>query len=977
MELINNTVFLPKTDFPMKASLQQLDKIITKWWEDPRHYQEFLNKNKNNEPFVLLMGPPYANGSLHLGHLVNLILKNLCIRYKNLTGYYTPIIPGWDCHGLPIELKVEELRKNNKNKDNQNKDKKDLFKNKEQYKDLLLEFRKECRDFANNWQQVQEKEMKSFGFIADYKNKYSTLSNEAIQGVFSCLFKSLEKGYIYRDMMPIMWSTAECTSLSDAEIEYKDDHISTSVDFVCRITLMPKKPELTDSLVMMWTTTPWTLPSNQACCYRKDLVYSLVKINHFIFWVAKNLIKDVCDRIKTFHNINEDFSILREETGDIFEGAMISHPVYETEVPMLEGDHVFDTIGTGFVHTAPAHGEEDFIICKKNNIIPIQYVNENGFFSIDTPEFNGLNIFEGQKEIIEYMGNDIVTVIQYQHSYPFSARGKVPMIFRLSEQWFLDIEKSCIRKKALELTEKIKWIPSDNRNRMKSMLENRGQWCLSRQRLHGVIIPFFTNKKSGEVLNDKIVNNRIFKALKESGDNGCDFWYKEDPRMFLIDLYNINDFDPSYDVVDVWFESGVVFSYSLQSQKHLMELRKKNIINNEENSNYIKIKSITDILIEGVDQYRGWFQSTLLTSIANDNVANIGGKMFQSEYPYSNILSHGFVLDDNGRKMSKSLGNIISAQEALEKSGIDILNLSVISVEFSQDIKIGPKIWEAQSEIYRKIRNVLKYLIGVTESSHLLCEKDIDNMDILEQWMINRLILLNKKLTSLVNDFDFKNIVLELYRFITTDLSSFYMEIRKDLIYCGDVISNLKRNESIYVFTLIRNFLIHWLKPLLPITTEEAFHFITKNNIRNIDLTTLTSVHSVNIDLGIITKENIKNKNILQYSFDKIENIRTYLTSWKLLIEEARQKKIIGSGLEVDLYVSLPVFLIGEESLVEDLLQISSLFNTEDNQKRVEKSIKEKCNRCWKHTDLSIINVKDSTFNVCKRCSLVLLNYKN
>jgi isoleucyl-tRNA synthetase len=250
-------------------------------------------------------------------------------------------------------------------------------------------------------------------------------------------------------------------------------------------------------------------------------------------------------------------------------------------------------------------------------------------------------------------------------------------------------------------------------------------------------------------------------------------------------------------------------------------------------------------------------------------------------------------------------------------------------------------------------------------------------MDILEQWMINRLILLNKKLTSLVNDFDFKNIVLELYRFITTDLSSFYMEIRKDLIYCGDVISNLKRNESIYVFTLIRNFLIHWLKPLLPITTEEAFHFITKNNIRNIDLTTLTSVHSVNIDLGIITKENIKNKNILQYSFDKIENIRTYLTSWKLLIEEARQKKIIGSGLEVDLYVSLPVFLIGEESLVEDLLQISSLFNTEDNQKRVEKSIKEKCNRCWKHTDLSIINVKDSTFNVCKRCSLVLLNYKN
>jgi isoleucyl-tRNA synthetase len=635
---------LPKTAFSMKANLPTREPDIINYWKKIELYKELRLANKGKEKFVLHDGPPYANGNIHMGTALNKILKDIVVKFHQMEGKDSVYVPGWDCHGLPIEWKIEEQYKKNK-------------KNKNEVP--INEFRKECRDFASKWIEVHKEQFQRLGVIGDWNNYYSTMSFDAEAQIVRELGKFLNEGSLYRGYKPVLWSTVEKTALADAEVEYKDhksDTIYTSFE-----VKNSKDNKLKDVEIIIWTTTPWTIPANKALAYNKNLKYIVIKIEEETDYkdrkilVADALLKSVLDECKI-----KKFSKVLELNGQNLEGTICKHPFskigFDYDIPMLEANFVTTEQGTGIVHCAPSHGPDDFNLCLNNGIKAIETVDGDGKYTDIIPLFKGMHIFKANSLVIEKLKNEknLLASGELIHSYPHSWRSKAPLVHRATPQWFISMESHDLRKKALKAIDDTKFYPKKGKERLKSMIETRPDWCVSRQRVWGVPIPVFISKKTNKVLIDDEVTENIAAIFEKEG---ADCWFEDDAQKFLGKKYKSSDYEKLNDIVEVWFDSGSTHSYVLEKREDLIWP--------------------ASMYLEGSDQHRGWFHSSLLESCGTRGRA-----------PFNSILSHGFVVDGKGLKMSKSLGNIMAPQDILKKYGADILRIWVAASDYAEDLRI-------------------------------------------------------------------------------------------------------------------------------------------------------------------------------------------------------------------------------------------------------------------------------------------------
>ena len=648
---------LPKTAFSMKANLPNKEPGIIDYWNKINLYEKLRSSSKGKEKFVLHDGPPYANGNIHMGTALNKILKDLVVKFHQMSGKDSVYVPGWDCHGLPIEWKIEEQYKKNK-------------KNKDEVP--INEFRKECRDFANKWIEVHKDQFQRLGVIGDWENYYSTMSFEAEAQIVRELGKFLKEGSLYRGYKPVLWSTVEKTALADAEVEYKD-HKSDTIYTSFKVK-KSKFEKLNNSEVIIWTTTPWTIPANKALAYSKSLKYLIIKIEDESTFkerkiiVAETLLKSVLEDCKI-----KKFKKILEFLGKEFEGTICSHPLsnigYNYDIPMFEARFVTTEQGSGIVHCAPSHGPDDFNLCLNNGIKALETVDGDGKYTKNVPLFEGIHIFKANSIVIEKLSEqkNLLAKGELLHSYPHSWRSKAPLVHRATLQWFISMDSHGLRKKALKAIEDTEFYPSKGKERIKSMIELRPDWCVSRQRVWGVPLPIFISKKTNEILIDEKVTENIASIFEKEGADG---WFSGDTQRFLGKKYKSQDYEKLSDIVEVWFDSGATHSYVLEKRKDL--------------------KWPASMYLEGSDQHRGWFHSSLLESCGTRGRA-----------PFDSILSHGFVVDGKGLKMSKSLGNIIPPEDILKKYGADILRIWVAASDYAEDLRIDYSILEQHSESYR------------------------------------------------------------------------------------------------------------------------------------------------------------------------------------------------------------------------------------------------------------------------------------
>ena len=887
---------LPKTAFSMKANLPNKEPEILKHWDKINLYKELRKSNLGNEKFVLHDGPPYANGNIHMGTAYNKILKDIIVKFHQMNGEDSVYVPGWDCHGLPIEWKIEEQYKKNK------KNKNDV---------PISEFRKECRTFAEKWIQVHKTQFKRLGVIGDWENYYSTMSFDAEAQIVRELGKFLKEGSLYKGFKPVLWSTVEKTALADAEVEYLD-HTSDTIYASFPI----KKSNLSDlegAEAIIWTTTPWTIPANRALAFNQNLDYCIIKIedsgdfkNKKIL-LCKNLLESVIKDCKI-----TNYKLINSFKGKELKGTICNHPFltlgYDYEIPMLEARFVTTDQGTGIVHCAPSHGPDDFNLCLSNGIKAIETVDDDGKYTKNIYLFEGTHIFKANPIIIEKLKDQkkLLSSGKLLHSYPHSWRSKAPLVHRATPQWFISMESHGLRKTALKAIDETEFYPAKGRERIRSMIETRPDWCVSRQRVWGVPLPIFIHKKTKEILiDDKVIENIASIYEKE----GSDCWFSDDPQKFLTDSYNIKDYEKSNDIVEVWFDSGSTHSFVLEKREDL--------------------KWPASMYLEGSDQHRGWFHSSLLESCGTRGRA-----------PYDSILSHGFVVDGKGLKMSKSLGNIIAPEDILKKYGADILRIWVASSNYEEDLRIDQSIIEQHADSYRKIRNTFRYLLGNLndEFKFLDFEKiNISELPELEQYMLHRLYNLNQNYINYFKKYDFHNLYKELLNFCTVDLSAFYFDIRKDALYCDSKTSK-KRNNCILVLNIILESLIKWFAPILSFTTEEIYSLVCKEK------------KSVHLEKFVNFPKKFSNEK-LNTKWNELKKIREVCN---ISIEEKRAKKDIGSSLEATLIINLNEKL---NQLTKDIdfseLCITSnaiVKKSENNEIKVEtsKAKGKKCSVCWK-----------------------------
>ena len=778
---------LPKTAFSMKANLPTREPEILKLWQKINLYDELRKSRKGEEKFVLHDGPPYANGNIHMGTALNKILKDIIVRFHQMDGKDSVYVPGWDCHGLPIEWKIEEQYKKNK-------------KNKNEVP--IVEFRKECRAFAEKWIDIHKDQFKRLGVVGDWDNYYSTMSFDAEAQIVRELGKFLKEGSLYRGFKPVLWSTVEKTALADAEVEYQD-HRSDTIYASFPVKSSNIK-ELNDSEIVIWTTTPWTIPANKALAYNESLDYLLIEVNddgdfkNKKIVIADALIDSVVKDTKI-----QSFKKLKNFKGKDLKGTICNHPFlklgYEYDIPMLEARFVTTEQGTGIVHCAPSHGPDDFNLCMNNGIKAIETVDGDGKYTKNVALFEGIHIFKSNSIVIEKLKDQkkLLSSGELVHSYPHSWRSKAPLVHRATPQWFISMDSHKLRNKALKAIDETTFYPSKGKERLKSMIETRPDWCVSRQRVWGVPLPIFINKKTGEILVDDEVFDNIAKIYEKEGS---DCWFSDDPQKFLGKKYKAEDFEKLSDIVEVWFDSGSTHSFVLEKRKDL--------------------KWPASMYLEGSDQHRGWFHSSLLESCGTRDRA-----------PFESILSHGFVVDGKGLKMSKSLGNVIAPEDILKKYGADILRIWVASSNYAEDLRIDYSILDQHAESYRKIRNTFRYLLGNLNDNFEQIDLEkikIENLPELEQFMLHKIYNLNSKFNKYFKDYDFHNLYKELLNFCTVDLSAFYFDIRKDTLYC-DPINSEKRKSTLILLNVILNSLIRWFAPILSFTTEEIYQLISKN----------------------------------------------------------------------------------------------------------------------------------------------------
>ena len=837
------TVFLPQTSFPMRGGLPKKEPEILKYWEEIDLYNSLRADRAEAEKFVLHDGPPYANGQLHIGHALNKILKDVINRSQSMLGKNANYVPGWDCHGLPIEWKIEEqYRKKGKDKDEVD----------------ITEFREECRNFAAHWLDVQAGEFQRLGVLGDFSEPYKTMRYESEALIAKEIGKFLMNGGLYRGAKPVMWSPVEKTALAEAEVEYHD-HKSVTIYAKFEVKSAPLDA-IIGAHIVIWTTTPWTMPGNRALAYGNDIDYVCVKVDAVEegalakvgerLVVAADLLADVCSAAKITATTEEARFAGRDIAGLIAAHPLAAHG-YDHEVPAFAGDYVTTDQGTGFVHIAPGHGPEDYELAHIQHGVPVpDTVNEDGTLAAHLPLYAGMHVLRDNAKIAEDMAdkNGLIAIGQLVHSYPHSWRSKAPVIYRNTAQWFISMQENDLRKIALDEIEKTAFYPPAGKTRLSSMIENRPDWCLSRQRAWGVPIPVFVHKQSGEPLRDQVVVDRIVDAFHE---HGCDIWFNWDPQDFLGDTYDAADYEQVKDIADVWFDSGSTHAFVLEARNDL--------------------HSPADLYLEGSDQHRGWFHSSLLESCGTRGRA-----------PYKGVLTHGFVLDEQGRKMSKSLGNVIVPQKIIEQNGADILRLWVVSSDYYDDLRIGHEIIKRQTDHYRRIRNTMRYLLGALDGFTQAEAVSLEEMPELDRWVLSRLAEIDEVVRTKSAAYDFHGVFTALHDFCNSDLSAFYFDIRKDRLYCDDQ-SGLARRATRTAMAKTFESLVAWIAPILCFTAEEAWQAYPGNEGTSIHMRTYAPIGDDWHNQALSDK------------WAQIRKIRTVVTS---AIEQARNEGLVGGSLQ-------------------------------------------------------------------------------
>jgi len=923
---IKDSILLPKTEFSMKADLPKKEPAILDSWQKNNLYESLRKDSKDKEKFILHDGPPYANGHLHMGHALNKILKDIIVKYQQLLNKNSIYVPGWDCHGLPIEWKIEEeYRAKKKNKDDV----------------PVLEFRKQCRDFANKWIDIQKKEFQRLGVIGDWDNPYTTMHYHAEAQIVRELGKFLENGGIYKGHRPVLWSVVEKTALADAEVEYQD-HKSTTI-YTCFPIEKSSEPKFSDHSIVIWTTTPWTIPGNRALAVHEDIEYQSLTINKNDTNQKVIIAKDLMENFIKENEISEH-TLNFEIKGKELIGLNCKHPLfdsgYDFTVPVLHGDFVTTEQGTGIVHICPVHGMDDFLLGKQHNLELPMTIDEGGIYYEHIPVFAGKHIFKVDQDVCDEINKckNLISQGVLIHSYPHSWRSKAPLVYKNTSQWFISMEKNRLREKALEAIDQTDFFPKQGQNRLRSMIQDRPDWCVSRQRVWGVPLPIFVNKKTGEPLRDNKVIERIASIYEQEGG---DAWFNSEASRFLSPDYDSNEYEQVKDVVEVWFDSGSTHSYVLETREDL--------------------QWPASMYLEGSDQHRGWFHSSLLESCGTRGRA-----------PFESILSHGFVVDGKGRKMSKSIGNVISPDEIINKYGADILRIWVVASDYSEDLKIDNQIINYQIDSYRKIRNTIRFLLGNLNNFSVNDAVKLEQMPDLEKYILNKVSQMNSELKSLVQKHDYHGIFVKLLNFCTLDLSAFYFDIRKDSLYCDGKDSSKRRSVSTCLHILF-DFLSKWFSPIISFTSEEAWQSRHQDNSTSILSQTITE------------KDFTYSYSNLEKSFDELKRVRKSVTA---ALEIKRNEKLIGSSLQAKAIIYIPseikqvlstldlaeMCIVSGVEIKDIAEKTPSSMNFEEEDIFVDISLAEgdKCQRCW----TILPEVKDNQDHLCNRCDNVWKSFQ-
>jgi len=768
------TIILPKTEFPMKASLPKREPLILEFWDKNEIYKKALEKRKNNEVYILHDGPPYSNGHIHIGHALNKILKDIVVKYKMMSGYYTPFIPGWDNHGMPIENGViERFRKEGKKITREN-------------------VRNECRKTADYWVKIQRPEFRRLGVFGFWESPYLTMKKDYEALILETFASLVERGYVYRSFRPIHWCIHCETALANIEIEYEEKH---SPSLWIRFPLKRDTKNLFEGIdkdkiyVLVWTTTPWTIPANLAITFHPDFYYVLIKVGDVYYLLAEDLLKEVVEKLEF-----KDYKIERRFLGSQLEGEVFQHPIFKKDSIGLVGTFVTKEQGTGCVHTAPGHGIEDFEIGKKYGLPPLSPVDEKGYFTEEAGEFAGISIIEGDKKVVEALKREgnLLKEEEMIHQYPFCWRCHNPLIFRATQQWFMSMEHRNQRKRMLEAIKNVRWYPKESYERIRGFLESRPDWCLSRQKFWGVGIPAFYCKDCGEaVLSPEIIRKVADIIRKESSDA----WFDDEkinaetlgvrcPKCGSKELLKETD------VLDVWFDSSVSYIYVASKPGH---------------------KWPSDMYLEGSDQHRGWFNLSLVVGIA-----------VKDSPPYKNVLTHGFVLDENGIAMHTHLGNVIAPSEIIEKYGAEVLRLWVASIEYFKDVKLSYEIIERLAEAYRKIRNTIRFMLGNLHDFRKEKRVKYEELSPLDKYMLHRMQEIIRKVKNAYENNEFYRVFHVLYNFCVVDLSSFYLDVLKDILYTHPRDSVRRRSAQTVMERILRD-LLRLLAPIMSFTSEEAY----------------------------------------------------------------------------------------------------------------------------------------------------------
>ncbi len=932
------TVFLPKTDFPMRGDLPRREPVILARWAAMDLYRRLREAAAGREKFVLHDGPPYANGHLHIGHALNKILKDVVNRSQQMLGKDAPYVPGWDCHGLPIEWMIEEkYRARKMSKDSVPPD----------------QFRRECREFAAHWIEVQKAEFERLGVVGDWADPYTTMAYSAEAQIVRELGKFLVNGGLYRGSKPVLWSVVEQTALAEAEVEYYD-HRSTTV-WVRFPIVTTGLPALVDAAALIWTTTPWTLPGNRAIAFSAALEYAAMRVDRAAegsraqpgetLLVATAL----ADAVAAQAGI-EAYSVMARFPGAALAGSVARHPLagqgYEFDVPLLAAGFVEADQGTGLVHIAPGHGADDFELGQANGLPVPDTVGPDGVYLPGVPLFAGRTVYRPNGKAGD--ANDaVIAAIDAAggllardwlvHSYPHSWRSKAPLIFRNTPQWFISMAANGLREKALAGIAETRWVPPQARNRIEAMVERKPDWCVSRQRAWGVPIAVFTNRDTGEPLRDPAVVERVAAAVEA---HGSDVWFSADASQFLGNTYDAADWEKVTDIVEVWFDSGSTHAFVLEQRPEL--------------------KWPASLYLEGSDQHRGWFNSSLIEACGTRGRA-----------PYEAVLTHGFVLDEEGRKMSKSLGNVVAPQDVMQQSGADILRLWVVGSDYSDDLRIGPEILKHQGDVYRRLRNTLRYLLGALDGFTPAEAVGPTDMPELERWVLHRLAELDGLVRRAAEAFDFHGMFTALYNFCAVDLSAFYFDIRKDRLYC-DAPDDIRRRAVRTVLDRTFDALVRWLAPILCFTAEEAW--LARHGDmpgRSVHLELFAELPGDWLDPALAER------------WAGLRDLRRVVTG---ALELERAAKRLGSSLQAAVEVFVPARLAGVLSDV-DLAELCitsagtvrfepppagafALADVPDIGVVVAPAPGERCERCWRV--LPEVGEVAGHPDLCRRCAAVV-----